>query len=1158
MKKTEVNTDSSHQYISSSVKPQQIHTSPDDSTHVRVTEPLSKSTLKENINGPSSSSSFPSSSSFFPQSLHSFCGLLRLSVSYTIADISRRPRNFCIGVLAVILLIFFSGTLMMGIEKAPYVFLRLAELTVGEADIVIVGGGKNNSRFMDFTAIEPHLMKTPEIYGVAPRWVTPAIAHNHDNPLKNSHSTEESIQTEPTTASVNVLIIDSELERRIGIGRGWKHRDTGYAEAHVFRGVLDYLKLRPNRGERINFQLPLRELLLSSSGINQTSLLEVKKPEKGTDLKSFLILQLFAINNIKEDSVDLSRIFNTDMAINVVDAITSADGKYPSFYGNAAVMDYKKLVSALAEQNGMLIPTSTTSLKGLLLPSVAEILFNKILNNINLLKSVPVLAIVLKDRRSMYYTGKEERSKLMVFRSNSIIRNALGVDFEGSVEFPLIRIMDNFDGNQAILVSALTVIVFGIIMLCTILFFMLLRTNADERQFEFAIMRAQGMEKGQIIAIIFSQTIAFVIPGMICSVILLILLNIVLEAALTSFTADTPRNGASAVMPLLIALSLGIILPLLASWGAVSRACGCSLRDALDVFRRVQSETKVVMIRLEELGVATWQMILGIFLVVSGFMVYYMIPFSFIFEHLSLFFFLLNSVLIVMVVGISFIMYVVEPYAESAALWLMMWGREKQFMIIVKKNLYDHRIRNSKTFMMILISVASIVSGSVMFSMLSVTSAQLVRIHNGADITAVSSAFRVPLDERRLTALLQKWQGQYVEEWAYHSFPLDAYPQISHPTRLETTIRTGNAMPIVAVSKNLLNTVYPDYIIEDARDKRYPFTRTRDKKYDVVGSMYDHPPRPSLTAGQTIATGLTDWMEIPNISEKVTYVVPAIVASGLQNGVGVSVGDGMVLEYKYKVADASVHTRFYVSLRALMDRVSGFPGISSIPFIARGSTVLIPQPFFRTLLNPTAMDFGKETKVKLPPNAVTEIRQQALFVRLRKGITAEQRSVFVNELLSNMDFTHHRVYVTQEAIDELDIISDFIMYFFYFTAVVCVSLCTLMMWITFVANVQLNVQMVGVLRALGCTNNHILRIILYEAFSIVISAFFLGLLVGCFVGLTLGLQLTTLMVLPFHFTMPYVLIVLLFILAVLAALFGSILPFRIVNKTSISTLLKRT
>ncbi|ORC89270.1 putative permease-like protein [Trypanosoma theileri] len=1128
----------------------------DTPAQVHVSEPFFRSTLKDNSTGYSSSDPAVSSNLLRLYSLYS---ILRVAVSYTVADVIRRPRNFCIGVFAVILLVFFSGALLMGIEKAPYIFLRLAELTVGEADIMIMGGGNRISGLVNYTSVESRLMATREIRGVAPRWVTPATAHYHEDVFHKRYSTARSRRITPAEASVNLLIIDSEQERHIGLGRGWKHRDTGYAEAHVYKGVLDYLKLQSNHGERINIRLPLQEFLRSILK-NTTFVVDLEKLKEGNNTYTDTILKFLALNNIKDgDTIDLTKMLNMNLAMNVVDEITSADGKYPSLYGNIVVIDYKKLISIFVDQSCLLGPTSLTPGEGFLLPSIIDVLAaSKILSEIDLINAVPILAIVLKDRRSMYYKGKEERAKAMVMRTNAIIRNSMGVDFEGFVEYPIMRVMGDFDGNQAVLTSSLTTIVFGVIILCMILFFMLLRTNADERQFEFALMRAQGMGKSQVMAVILSQTVAFVIPGIIVGVILLILLNIGLEAVLANFTAADPRYDMIIVMPVLIAIGLGITLPLSASWGAVSHALGSSLRDALDVFRRGQSETKVVMIRLEELGVATWQIILGIFLVASGFIVYYMIPFAFIFEHLTLFFFLMNSILIVMVVGICFIMYVVEPYAESAVLWLMMWGREKQFMIIVKKNLYDHRIRNSKTFMMILISVASIVSGSVMFSMLSVTSSQLLQLYNGADISATSNDFYMPLNEKLLTALLEKWQGEYVQEWAYHSFPLDAYPHIGYPTKLETTIRKGNAMPIIAVSKNLLNTVFKDYILEEARDKRYPFTKTVDGKYDVVASMYDHPPQPSHTAGQTIATGLTDWMQTPNISQKASYVIPAIVAAGLQNGVGVSVGDGMVLEYKYKVADDSVETRFYVSLRALMNRVSGFPSISSVPFLSRSSSVLIPQSFFITLLNPVMMDFGKEANVKLPPTAVTELRQQTLFIRLYKNITAAQRSAFVNELISNMDLTHHTVFDTQESIDELNVIGNFIMYFFYFTAIVCISLCTLMMCITFVANVQMNVQVVGVLRALGCSHQHVFRIILYEAFSIVLSAFFIGLLAGSFVGVTLGLQLATVMVLPFQFTMPYVLIGLLFVLALLAAVFGSLVPFRAVNKSSIGVLMKRT
>ncbi|PWU83491.1 putative permease-like protein [Trypanosoma cruzi] len=261
---------------------------------------------------------------------------------------------------------------------------------------------------------------------------------------------------------------------------------------------------------------------------------------------------------------------------------------------------------------------------------------------------------------------------------------------------------------------------------------------------------------------------------------------------------------------------------------------------------------------------------------------------------MMLLFLLLNLILVVMVVGICFIVTVAEPYIQLVFLWLMVWGNEKRLLTIVKKNLYDHQSRNAKAFMMVLISVGTIISSGVMFVMLSNASEDMTRLTNGADINIASSAFDVPLDERELNAFLEKRRGLYVEQWAYHSFPLDNYPQMVHSSRIGTIVGTRNTMCVVAVSEHFFNTVFPEYIIEEAKDPRYSYKLTVDGKYDLVRSMYENKPLPSGTIGKIIATGLPFGVELPNILNKKAYIIPALVSSAVRDSMGTEVGGSMI------------------------------------------------------------------------------------------------------------------------------------------------------------------------------------------------------------------------------------------------------------------------
>lgn len=124
---------------------------------------------------------------------------------------------------------------------------------------------------------------------------------------------------------------------------------------------------------------------------------------------------------------------------------------------------------------------------------------------------------------------------------------------------------------------------------------------------------------------------------------------------------------------------LGLVLPLVSNIAPIQRALSRTLRDSLDVYHQVFSETTVQMIKLENLGLDMWQIGLAIVLIVIGFVVYYLIPLAFTFNNLPLFFGILNGILLGMVLGAAAVASTLQPLLEKGALWLILWGPDRNF-----------------------------------------------------------------------------------------------------------------------------------------------------------------------------------------------------------------------------------------------------------------------------------------------------------------------------------------------------------------------------------------------------------------------------------------------------------------------------------------------
>lgn len=96
------------------------------------------------------------------------------------------------------------------------------------------------------------------------------------------------------------------------------------------------------------------------------------------------------------------------------------------------------------------------------------------------------------------------------------------------------------------------------------------------------------------------------------------------------------------------------------------------------------------------------QLVLAIMLVVLGVMTYYVAPVSFLFQKIELFFLILNGLLLIMILGLTFLSMLLQPYFQKALLSFSMClcKRDRNLHSLISKNMESHAKRNIKTAMM--------------------------------------------------------------------------------------------------------------------------------------------------------------------------------------------------------------------------------------------------------------------------------------------------------------------------------------------------------------------------------------------------------------------------------------------------------------------------
>lgn len=167
---------------------------------------------------------------------HGFSGTFKLIWSYIITDIQKKARSFKIGVFSIFLVVCFLTLLQSLIQLSPVFFIRLSEISVGDADLVMTPISPQNDtrltdqnfdsqaivRLLNTSDIGSRLENYGAIQGISPRWILPAQ-------IMNPEDTKRVI---PGFA----LIIDSEREELIGLGKNLRVPTLNHSDCWLSKG----------------------------------------------------------------------------------------------------------------------------------------------------------------------------------------------------------------------------------------------------------------------------------------------------------------------------------------------------------------------------------------------------------------------------------------------------------------------------------------------------------------------------------------------------------------------------------------------------------------------------------------------------------------------------------------------------------------------------------------------------------------------------------------------------------------------------------------------------------------------------------------------------------------------------------------------------------
>ena len=128
-------------------------------------------------------------------------------------------------------------------------------------------------------------------------------------------------------------------------------------------------------------------------------------------------------------------------------------------------------------------------------------------------------------------------------------------------------------------------------------------------------------------------------------------------------------------------------------------------------------------------------------LIFVGFSCYYLVPYTIFNDMLTIMFMILNIVLILVILGLTFICVLIFEYLERLLLWICMQTccrADKRLHHVIRKNMEAHKPRNSKTSLMFTLSISFLIFSASSFALMASLVIKAVEVIIGADLQAAN------------------------------------------------------------------------------------------------------------------------------------------------------------------------------------------------------------------------------------------------------------------------------------------------------------------------------------------------------------------------------------------------------------------------------------
>jgi len=591
----------------------------------------------------------------------SFCGTLCFFIAHSTREMCRRVCHFVISVLSCYLAITVALVANTTISNSPLLFLRMSEISQGEIDLSIWPARDTSSyvRFLDSVKMDSLVGNAATL---APRIIFPnAGIYDQDS----------------TKQVYNLMVFDTEREKKAGIGRKFDSPELGEGECAIHEDIAS--KLGVNVGDELSLSVGM-----------------------GNYLNIYYVLhELIAAEDLEDPEAEIEEERDTEYEFKckVASMFDSLKGKLPSddedVYFYMELKHFLKSISA-ATPTGEIVRPPLDFLKD-------EDPY-KVVTEVN--SNHPNRMEIYKDND--YDNIKKE---LVVFVE--AILDKLGF-FPVSSHMPILEDLESYSMAAVFLGIVMNLVVIVLAAISSYLIYSLLMISFDTRMFEMGIFRVIGIRKYALCLLVFVQALLFVLPALIIGIgtsfLYLWIISNIFDNRLQFSFRPVPSGGA-----FIWAICVGFIVPLLAALIPMFNVLDKSLSESIDM---EHSKSQGVHITIEYATNKTnWSLVVfGLIIIAFGLLVYYMLPLSILLMDYQLMLWIFIIVLLAMFIGLIMIAMNIHHLIELFIIYIILFLETAYMKMVIAKNLIAHRIRNQRTG-----TTFSVVIGFLMFVIVAYT-----------------------------------------------------------------------------------------------------------------------------------------------------------------------------------------------------------------------------------------------------------------------------------------------------------------------------------------------------------------------------------------------------------------------------------------------------